>query len=188
MLSEHVAAQRTTVDPMALPMMIVSDGSRCAQTFIEQVLTQRATDVHVIHADTRSSVMSPEERRAYDTDIPLIDPVAVADAEALMAARILAVVVEPTRFGLPSSVKGWIDRTLAPGVAFRLDEKTNRMRPGLTHLTRLVMVEVGDGFGDSRGARRIVTRAVRVACRPTIRVRSFSHRRLTTATARLATW
>ena len=169
-------------------MMIVSDGSRRAHTFIGQVLAQRETDAHVIHADTRLSAMTSDERRAYDTETPLIDPVAIDDAEALIAARIFAVVIEPTLFGLPSTVKGWIDRTLAPGIAFRLDERTNRMKPGLTHLTRLVMVEVGDGSGDSRGARRIVTRAVRVVCRPTIRVRSFNHRRLDTAIARLATW
>lgn len=41
-------------------------------------------------------------------------------------------------YGLPAMLKGWLDRTLVPGVAFQLpDDQHKNIRPGLTHITRL---------------------------------------------------
>lgn len=41
-------------------------------------------------------------------------------------------------YGLPAMLKGWLDRTLLPDVAFLMPNETHKdIRPGLTHITRL---------------------------------------------------
>lgn len=41
-------------------------------------------------------------------------------------------------YGLPAVLKGWLDRTLVPGIAFLMPDAENPdIRPGLTHITRL---------------------------------------------------
>jgi putative NADPH-quinone reductase len=41
-------------------------------------------------------------------------------------------------YGLPALLKGWLDRTMLPDVAFRMPETaTGAIRPGLGHITRL---------------------------------------------------
>jgi NAD(P)H dehydrogenase (quinone) len=41
-------------------------------------------------------------------------------------------------YGLPAMLKGWLDRTLLPDVAFLMPDAANKtIRPGLTHVTRL---------------------------------------------------
>jgi len=188
MLADSDRTRRTTVDGVTDAIVLVTDGSTPARNFAERITANGRTGLYVVHADERTTVMSPQERLAYDSDEPVLDPVALLDGDALRAASTLAFAISPTPFGLPSNVKGWIDRTLAPGLAFQLDERTQRMRPGLVHLDRLVGINVGDSSGDSRGARRIIGRAVRVACRPTIRVRWFGPRRLGAAHDGLCRW
>jgi hypothetical protein len=188
MLADSVRAQRTTVVGVADAIVLVTDGSTPARIFAERITATGRKGLYVVHADERTTVMSSQERLAYDSDEPVLDPIALLDGNALRAVSTLAFAIAPTPFGLPSNVKGWIDRTLAPGLAFKLDERTQRMRPGLVHLDRLVGIDVGDSSGDSRGARRIIGRAVRVACRPTIRVKWFGPRRLGAAHDGLCRW
>ncbi|NBU94818.1 MAG: hypothetical protein EBS20_02825 [Actinobacteria bacterium] len=188
MLADSDRSRRTTVDGVTDAIVLVTDGSTPARNFAERITANGRTGLYVVHADERTTVMSSQERLAYDSDEPVLDPIARLDGDALRVASTLAFAISPTPFGLPSGVKGWIDRTLAPGLAFQLDERTQRMRPGLVHLDRLVGIDVGDSSGDSRGARRIIGRAVRVACRPTIRVRWFGPRRLGAAHDGLCRW
>ncbi len=80
------------------------------------------------------------------------------------------VFVYPTWWsGLPAIMKGWLDRTFLPGVAFRLDDRTNRIRPalgGVRHLVGLTtygsprwsVAAVGDA------GRRTINRTVRIIC------------------------
>lgn len=188
MLADSVRARRTTVDEVTHSIVLVTDGSTPARTFAERITATGRSGLYVVHADKRATIMTPSERVAYDSDEPVLDPIALLDGAALRAVSTLAFAIAPTPFGLPSHVKGWIDRTLVPGLAFQLDERTQRMRPGLVHLDRLVGIDVGDSSGDSRGARRIIGRAVRVACRPTIQMKWFGPRRLGAAHDRLCQW
>ena len=113
--------------------------------------------------------MTAEEREAYHGDSPILDPV-VADHAALVQRAETIVFVYPTWWsGLPAMLKGWLERVLVPGVGFVLDERTNKVRPGLGQMRRLIGIST---YGSPRwyvrlvndNGRRIVTRALRLSC------------------------
>lgn len=78
------------------------------------------------------------------------------------------VFVYPTWWsGLPAQLKGWLERTMVPGVAFHLNEK-NKMRPILTHVRHVYVLST---FGSPKpyvrfinnNGRRILVRAFRLS-------------------------
>lgn len=113
--------------------------------------------------------MTPDERYAYHGDSPILDPM-VAEHAALVQRAEAIVFVYPTWWsGLPAMLKGWLERVMVPGVGFVLDERTNKVRPGLGQIRRLVGIST---YGSPRwyvrlvndNGRRIVTRALRMSC------------------------
>jgi putative NADPH-quinone reductase len=132
--------------------------------------------VEVLQVGDRPAAMSAAERAAYETDHPALDPI-VAEHGRLLADAGAIVVVHPTvANGLSAPVKGWLDRVLLPGVAFALDERTNRMRPALGHIRLLGGVTLDDRGPVERAlfhdnGRRIVSRALRLVCGARTRVR-----------------
>ena len=121
-----------------------------------------------LYAQGFRAAMSPEERRAYHSADPVLDP-QVADHAALVRRVDTLVFVYPTWWsGLPAILKGWLERVMLPGVAFRLDERTQRVRPALTHVRRIVGIST---YGSPRwyvglvndNGRRTLCRALRVS-------------------------
>jgi putative NADPH-quinone reductase len=109
------------------------------------------------------------ERAAYHGDTPILDPL-VAEHAALVQRAEAIVFVYPTWWsGLPAILKGWLERVLVPGVGFVLDERTNKVRPGLGQMRRLVGITT---YGSPRSyvrlvndnGRRIISRALRMSC------------------------
>ncbi len=134
-----------------------------------------------------TAAMSLDERVAYDTDDPILDP-QVAEHVALVQAAGIIVVVYPTWWsGLPAILKGWLERVLVPGVGFRFDEATGKVRPGLTHIKRIVGVST---YGSpwyavklvNDNGRRIITRALRMSCGFRVRTTWLAIYRMDTAT------
>jgi putative NADPH-quinone reductase len=115
------------------------------------------------------AAMSRDERRAYDTDEPILDALVAAHAELLKAATILVFVYPTWWSGLPAILKGWLERVMVPGVGFTFDEKSGKVRPGLHHVRRIIGIST---YGSPRFAvrlvndngRRILTRALRMSC------------------------
>jgi putative NADPH-quinone reductase len=113
------------------------------------------------------AVMSAAERVAYDTDQPICSTDVERHAGLVRTADVLLFVYPTWWMGLPAILKGWLDRVLVPGVAFHLDERTNRVRPGLGHVRRIVGITT---YGSSRpyvrvmtdGGRRTLLRALRM--------------------------
>jgi NAD(P)H dehydrogenase (quinone) len=115
------------------------------------------------------AAMTTEEREAYHGASPIRDPL-IADHAALVQRAEALVFVYPTWWsGLPAILKGWLERVMVPGVGFVLDERTNKVRPGLRQMRHLVGIST---YGSPRGyvrlvndnGRRVVTRALRMSC------------------------
>ncbi|MEZ5260048.1 MAG: NAD(P)H-dependent oxidoreductase [Ilumatobacteraceae bacterium] len=117
-----------------------------------------------LHALGFSPAMTPAERAAYHEAQPLVTDLVAEHAEAVQRAEVLAFLYPTTAGVLPAVVKGWLERVMVPGVAFVFDERTNRVRPGLRNIRRIVGVATYPGGRASRwiggdGGRRIILRA-----------------------------
>jgi len=132
--------------------------------------------VEVLRIGARPAAMSARERAAYETDSPALDPVVAEHGRMLGDASALIVVFPTVANGLSAPVKGWLDRVLLPGVAFVLDERSNRMRPALGHLSLIAGVTLDDRGPIERmmfhdNGRRIIARTLRLVCGVRTRVR-----------------
>lgn len=115
------------------------------------------------------AAMSFDERLAYDTDAPILDPLVAEHAQLLKAAQILVFAYPTWWSGLPAVMRGWFERTMVPGVGFHLDERTNKVKPGLGHVRRIVGIT---SWGSPRpyalvvndNGRRVIGRALRMSC------------------------
>ena len=113
--------------------------------------------------------MSAAERAAYHGERPILDPVVERYAELVRSAQLLVFVYPTWWSGLPAILKGWLDRVLVPGVAFEFHERTERVRPALGHVRRIVGVST---YGSPKtyvmaindNGRRTLTRALRMCC------------------------
>ena len=123
-------------------------------------------DVVDLVAERFSSVMSADDRRAYFSDAPLVCPQAAASAELVRRADALVFVYPTTLSTVTPGIKGWIERTLVPGVAFTMGERAGVQR-GLSNIRRLVGIATYD---DSRrdvlrhgdNGQRLIRRNVRL--------------------------
>ncbi len=84
-------------------------------------------------------------------------------------------------YGLPATLKGWLDRVLLPEVAFLMPDGANRtIRPGLRHIKRLgVFTTCGASWWLTQliGApgKRTLTRGVGYLCAPRKRTAFAAH-------------
>lgn len=111
-----------------------------------------------LYADGFDPRMSTDERLAYETPQPILDPRIAAYVERVRAAEGLVFVYPTWWWGLPAILKGWLERVLVPGVGFVLDPATNKVRPGLGHVRHVVGIST---YGSSRSAMRIFSDAGR---------------------------
>lgn len=123
-----------------------------------------------LHRETFRVAMSREERLAYEDDDPILDPQVAAHARLLQRAEVLVFAYPTWWDGLPAILKGWLERTMVPGVGFRFDPDSGRVRPGLGQVRRIVGITHWEAprpglrrHADDDG-RRILTRALRMSC------------------------
>lgn len=122
-----------------------------------------------LYAEGFRAAMSVDERIAYDTDDPILDPQVERHVDLLRASELLVFVYPTWWSGLPAILKGWLERTMVPGVGFTFDERTGKVRPGLQHVRRIVGVST---WGSPRhyamlmndNGRRVLSRALRMSC------------------------
>jgi NAD(P)H dehydrogenase (quinone) len=122
-----------------------------------------------LYADGFRVAMTAQERDAYHGDSPICDPLVERYADIVQRAGAL-VFVYPTWWStLPAILKGWLERVMVPGVSFRFDERTGKVRPALGNVGTIVGIST---YGSPRSyvrlmndnGRRILTRALRVSC------------------------
>ncbi len=136
--------------------------------------------------------MSEQEHIDYYTNgVAHPDAVVAAHIEQLKRAQMLVFVYPTWWSGLPAIMKGWLDRTFLPEVAFTLGDETDgkaEVRPNLTNVTRLVGITT---YGSKRSdvallgdaGRRTVTRTVRLVCAKRCRTTWLGLHQLDTSTA-----
>ena len=150
----------------------------CQESYCQQIAARAAAglrraghDVDVIdlYEVGYRAAMTLEERRDYEGDDPIKDPM-VAEHVALLRAAEILVFVYPTWWsGLPAILKGWFERTMVPGVGFILDPRTNKVKPGLRQVRKIIGINT---WGSPRpyallvndNGRRVVSRALRMSC------------------------
>ena len=121
-----------------------------------------------LYADGFVPVLGREERLAH-LDETLRPPDLAAQFAALAEAQLLVFVYPTWWYGLPAMLKGWVDRVLRAGVAFRLPEGGNTIEPLLTELRQIVVVTTYGSpwwliryVGDA--GRRTIARGIQLLC------------------------
>ncbi|TMK06760.1 MAG: NAD(P)H-dependent oxidoreductase, partial [Alphaproteobacteria bacterium] len=80
-----------------------------------------------LYAEGFDPVLTPAERRAYNTSHPDLSAVD-AHVARLRAAEALVLCFPIWWYGMPAILKGWFDRVWASGVAFTLPERGGAIR------------------------------------------------------------
>jgi putative NADPH-quinone reductase len=122
-----------------------------------------------LHAIGFRAAMSTAEREAYHGDSPILDPLVRAQADLVRSVDALVFVYPTWWSGLPAILKGWLERVLVPGVGFRFDERSGKVRPGLANVRHLIGIST---YGSPRwyvraindNGRRTLMRALRLSC------------------------
>ena len=120
-----------------------------------------------LYADGYDPRMTRAERLAYETDCPILDPQVRLHADLLGRVDGLLFIYPTWFWGLPAVLKGWLERTLVPGVGFVLDPRSNKVRGGLRNIRWVIGIST---YGSSRVAtlrtadcgRRVIMRCVRI--------------------------
>jgi NAD(P)H dehydrogenase (quinone) len=123
-------------------------------------------DVIDLYAEQYRATLSAEERQAYHSDTPMLDPMVTRHAEVLLRADALVFVYPTWWWGLPAIMKGWLERTMVPGVGWNIGAD-GRIRGGLDNLQRVVGITT---YGSRRremlvlndSGRRTLLRCIRM--------------------------
>jgi NAD(P)H dehydrogenase (quinone) len=134
-------------------------------------LANREHSVSVIdlYALDYSPALTRAELAAYPTSEPAIDPMVIEHTRLIQECSTIVFVYPTWWSSMPAILKGWIDRTMLPGIAFSVDPQTLKLQPGLTNVRRLIGIST---FGGPRLASlvvrdngsKIVTRSLRAVC------------------------
>ena len=92
-----------------------------------------------LYGEKFDPVMSDTERRGYHDEATNLLPFAEHAARLLWAEMV--VFVYPTWwYGLPAMLKGWLERVMVPGFAFKMPTAHRGSRPNLTNIRRVMVL------------------------------------------------
>ena len=126
-----------------------------------------------LYAENFDPVLKPVERAAYYKD-------AFEDAADLQNIEALVLVFPTWWFGLPAMLKGWIDRSFLPGVAYDHASDLSALTPRLTNRREVLAITTlgAPGWIDRLILRRPVYRSLKwglvKACAPKGKFRMLS--------------
>jgi NAD(P)H dehydrogenase (quinone) len=90
-----------------------------------------------LYAEGFRTAMSYDERQAYHSDRPILDPLVERHAEIVKQTEAM-IFVYPTWWStMPAILKGWLERVMVPGVGFVFDER-HHVRRGLVNVRRVI--------------------------------------------------
>ena len=115
-------------------------------TAAETAVQEAGHEITVVdlHGENFAPYMSRAEREAYESDNPIISDDVARYANLVRESEALVFIYATTWGGVPPLLKGWLERVFVPTVAFVLDEKTNKVKPALRHVRRLVGIATYD--------------------------------------------
>ena len=133
-------------------------------------------DVIDLYADGFRAAMSEAEREAYHGDQPILDPLVQTSVDLVRSVDALIFIYPTWWSGLPAILKGWMERVMVPGVGFTFEERTGKVRPGLTNVRHLIGIST---YGSPKSivrvvndnGRRTIMRALRLSCGFGVRTR-----------------
>jgi NAD(P)H dehydrogenase (quinone) len=132
--------------------------------------TQHGADVrHIdLYAESFDPVLSAWERRNHLAD-PASKPSIAAHADLLAWCNTLVLTYPSWWSGQPAMLKGWFDRVWVNGVAYTLPEGSNRIRPLLRNVRRIIVVTTHGGprwrnMLEGQSGKRVVRRSLRAVC------------------------
>jgi len=116
-----------------------------------------------------SPALTRAELAAYPTSEPAIDPMVIEHTRLIQECSTIVFVYPTWWSSMPAILKGWIDRTMLPGIAFSVDPQTLKLQPGLTNVRRLIGISTFGGprlasFVVRDNGSKIVTRSLRAIC------------------------
>jgi putative NADPH-quinone reductase len=134
--------------------------------------------MHDLYAEGFEPALSAWERTNHLAP-PETKPAIAPYAENLQWCDALVLVYPTWWSGQPAMLKGWIDRVWVAGVAYDLPPGSNRIRPRLRNVRRLVAVTT---HGSSKlvnalqgeGGKRVIGRSLRALCHPRARTKWIS--------------
>ena len=116
-----------------------------------------------------SPALTRAELSAYPTSEPAIDPMVIEHTRLIQECSTIVFVYPTWWSSMPAILKGWIDRTMLPGIAFSVDPQTLKLQPELTNVRRLIGISTFGGprlasFVVRDNGSKIVTRSLRAIC------------------------
>ncbi|MEZ5666872.1 MAG: NAD(P)H-dependent oxidoreductase [Alphaproteobacteria bacterium] len=121
----------------AHPLPTSFAASACSAVYKALVGAGHEVDLLDLYQEDFEPRLSAQERARYHEAPDNADGVA-SHVQRLRAAEGLVLVFPTWNFGPPAILKGWMDRVLLPGVAFRLDD--GNIRPALTNIRHFSVV------------------------------------------------
>ena len=152
-----------------------------------EALRRRGDEVRVtdLYAEGFDPVLSREERARHLEPGP--HPSVAHHAADLQWCHQLVLIYPTWWSGQPAMMKGWFDRVWVHDVAFDLRPDSNRIRPRLRNVRRLVAITTHGSSKlvnavEGEVGKRMVTRTMRATCHPLARTRWIAMYGIDTAT------
>jgi putative NADPH-quinone reductase len=155
------------------------EGSFATQVRDRALVGLRAAGHEVRLTDLYAEGFTPELsawEHEHHLDPPETKPDIARHADDLRWCDALVLAYPTWWSGQPAMLKGWIDRVWVTGVAYDLPPGSNRIRPRLKNIRRLVVLTT---HGSSKwmntlqgeGGKRVAFRSLRVLCHPLVRTK-----------------
>lgn len=137
-------------------------------------LSDRGHEVDRLDLWGTDQFMSAAEHAAYHSEEPIISDDVRDSVDRLREAGGLLFCYPTMAFTVPARLKGWLERTMVPGVGFVFD-RNNRIRRAMTNIRRVGSVTTSPHGRMARmrardGGRRTTVRTMRLCCHTRCRV------------------
>ena len=150
------------------------DPDRAVVDAAVETLGGRGHELDVLDLSGTDQFMSAAEHAAYHSDEPVVSDDVRDSVARLRQAGGLLFCYPTVAFTVPARLKGWLERTLVPGVGFVFD-RNNRIRRGMTNIRRVGAVTTSPHDRRARmrardGGRRTTVRTMRLCSHSRCRV------------------